>query len=128
MARFEEIMENEQFVNGLENVESYDALKDAFEKEGVNIDEVMDAVEADEAELTEADLEDVAGGVSGKDLARIVKQAYKTVKGGGVSIFKFGASCGILLVAYKDVLKYGDATHTYSEKTIMKAAKQLGCV
>ena len=128
MTRFEEIMANEEFVNGLDNTASYEEFVAAFEKEGVNIEEMIPADEA-EAELSEADLDEVAGGVSAKDLKRIVKAAWKTVKSGPVKgAWKFGTSCGILIRAYYDIEKYGDATHTYSEKEIMKAAKALGCV
>ena len=128
MTRFEEIMNNEEFVNGLDNAGSYEELVSAFENEGVNIEEIIPAEETEEAELSEEDLEDVTGGLSKKDVNRIVKAAVKLVKGNKIaSAWKFGTSVGILLKAYYDVEKYGDATHTYSEKQIMKAAKTLGC-
>ena len=126
MTRFEEIMNNEEFVNGLDNAASYEEFAGMFEKEGVNIAEMFPA-EEEEAELSEDDLDDVTGGVSAKDLKRIVKAAYKTVQN-PANVFKFGASCGILLRSYYDIQKYGNATRTYSEKQIMKAAKTLGCV
>ena len=127
MTRFEEVMANEEFVSNLENTASYEELAEAFAKEGVNIEEIMSA-EDEDAELSEDDLANVAGGVSSKDLARIVKAAIKTVKSGAiVGTWKFSTSCGILLRAYYDIQKYGDATHTYSEKQIMNAAKTLGC-
>ena len=127
MTRFEEVMANEEFVNSLDNAASYEELSEAFAKEGVNIEEILPTDDGD-AELSEDDLADVAGGVSAKDLKRIVKAAVKTVKSGPIKgAWKFGTSCGILLRAYYDIEKYGDATHTYSEKQIMKAAKALGC-
>jgi len=128
MTRFEEIM-TEEFVNGLDNAASYEEFVATFEKEGINIEEILPADEAEEAELSEDDLEDVTGGVSAKDLKRIVKSAWKIVKKGPVKgAWTFGSSAGILIRAYYDVEKYNDATHTYSEKQIMKAAKALGCV
>ena len=78
MTRFEEIMANEEFVNNLENTASYEELAEAFAKEGVNIEEIMSA-EDEDAELSEDDLANVAGGVSSKDLARIEKVAIKTL-------------------------------------------------
>lgn len=125
MTHFEEIMAKEEFVNTLENTASYEEFAEVFAKEGVNIEELMPS---DSEELSEDDLVDVAGGVSAKDLKRIVKAAVKTVKSGPVKgAWRFGTSCGILLKAYYDIEKYGDATHTYSESQIMKAAKALGC-
>lgn len=126
MTRFEEIMNNEEFVNNLDNATSYEEFAGMFEKEGVNIEEMLPA-EEEEAELSEDDLEDVTGGLSAKDLKRIVKASIKAVKN-PANVFKWGAACGILLRAYYDIEKYGDATHTYSEKQITKAAKTIGCM
>lgn len=129
MTRFEELMDNQAFVDSLDNVTSFDEFKAAFEKEGVDVEEIMSAGESEaDAELSEEALEAVAGGVSTKDLKRILKAAVETFKKGPfLGAWKFGTSCGILLRAYSDVQKYGDATRTYSEKQIMNAAKVLGC-
>ena len=51
MTRFEEIMNNEEFVNGLDNATSYEEFTGMFEKEGVNIEEMLPA-EEEEAELS----------------------------------------------------------------------------
>ncbi len=126
MTRFEEIMNNEEFVNNLDNAASYEEFASMFEKEGVNIEEMFPAEEAED-ELSEDDLDDVTGGVSAKDLKRIVKASFKAVKN-PVNVFKWGAACGILLRSYYDIEKYGNATRTYSEKQIMNAAKTIGCV
>lgn len=127
MTRFEELMNDQVFVDSLDNATSYQEVEAAFAKEGVDLNEVLPDEDA-AAELSEDDLENVTGGVSSSDLVRIVKAAYKTVKAGKFGIFKFGASCVILLHAYYDVQRYGNATRTYSEKQIMNAAKTLGCV
>lgn len=126
MTRFEEIMANEEFVNSLDNTASYEEFAAAFEKEGVNLKEVFPEEDA-EAELSEDDLADVSGGMSAGDLKRLVKNAYKVVTN-PVYAWKYGASCGVLLVAYYDTMKYGNATRTYSEKQITKAAKTIGCI
>ena len=87
------------------------------------------AEEAEEEELSEEDLEDVAGGVSSSQMKKILVAAFKRLKGGwrgaiGSSV----KDSAILITAYWDVMKYGNATRTFSEKQIMAAAKRFGCV
>ena len=131
MTKFEELMENQKFVESLENTESFDDVKAAFESNGVDLTEELDLNNIEEEELSEIDLDDVAGGVSTADLKRILKRSISIVSSGKVNPFKtawkYGKSCGILLKAYYDVQRYNNATRTYSEKQIMDAARYIGC-
>lgn len=131
MTKFEELMENQKFVESLENTESFDDVKAAFESNGVDLTEELDLNNIEEEELSETDLDDVAGGMSAADWKRILKRAVSIVSSGKVKPFstawKYGKSCGILLKAYYDVQRYNNATKTYSEKQIMDAAKYIGC-
>ena len=80
------------------------------------------------AELSEDDLSEVAGGLSAKDMKRLLKRAVAIVKDGPVKgTWKFSTSCGVLLRAYYDLNRYGNATRSYSESEIMRAAKYIGC-
>jgi len=127
MTKFEELMDNQEFVAGLENTGSFDDVKAAFKDNGVDLDEEL-ALNVDDAELTENDLAEVAGGISKGDMKRILKRAVSIVKEGPiVGTWKFSTSCGVLLRAYYDLNRYGNATRSYSEKEIMKAAKYIGC-
>ena len=127
MTKFEELMENKEFMESLENTASFDEVKEAFGNNGVNLDNELSADTAD-AELTENDLDDVAGGLSAADIKRILKRSIAIVKSGPiVGTWKFSTSCGVLLRAYYDLNKYGDATRSYSADEIMRAAKYLGC-
>ena len=127
MTKFEELMNNQEFVAGLENTGSFDDVKAAFKDNGVDLDEEL-ALNADDAELSEKDLEDVAGGLSKNDMKRLLKRAVAVVKDGPiVGAWKFSTSCGVLLRAYYDLNRYGNATRSYSEKEILKAAKYIGC-
>lgn len=131
MTKFEELMENKEFVDNLENTESFDDVKATFENEGVDIVDELDLNNIEEEELSEIDLNDVSGGVSAADLKRILKRSISIVSSGKKNPFKtawkYGKSCGILLKAYYDVQRYNNATRTYSEKEIMDAARYIGC-
>lgn len=127
MSKFEELMDNKEFVEGLENTESFDGVKAAFKENGVDLDEEL-AANVESEELSETDLDDVAGGLSKSDMKRLLKRAVAIVKDGPVKgTWKFSTSCGVLLRAYYDLNKYGNATRSYSESEIMKAAKYIGC-
>ena len=127
MTKFEELMDNKEFVEGLEKTGSYEEVKTAFKDNGVDLDEEL-ALSVEDEELSEDALEGVAGGLSAKDMKRLLKRAVAVVKDGPiVGTWKFSTSCGVLLRAYYDLNRYGDATRSYSEKEIMKAAKYIGC-
>lgn len=127
MSKFEELMDSKDFVEGLEKTESFDEVKENFKNNGVDIEAELGLAEGD-AELTEDDLADVAGGISAKDMKRLLKRAVAIVKEGPVKgAWKFSTSCGVLLRAYYDLNKYGNATRSYSESEIMRAAKYIGC-
>lgn len=127
MANFEELMDNKEFVEGLEQTGSFDDVKAAFKENGVDLDTELEFSTGD-AELSEGDLDEVAGGLSKADMKRLLKRAVAVVKDGPiVGTWKFSTSCGVLLRAYYDLNRYGDATRSYSEKEIMKAAKYIGC-
>lgn len=128
MSKFEELMDSKEFVEGLEKTESFDEVKESFKSNGVDLEAELGLAEGD-AELSEGDLADVAGGLSAKDLNRILKRAVAIVKDGPVKgTWKFSTSCGVLLRAYYDLNRYGNATRSYSESEIMRAAKYIGCV
>lgn len=127
MTKFEELMENKGFMEGLESTESFDGVKAAFKENGVDLDEEL-ATNVESEELSEADLDDVAGGLSKNDMKRLLKRAIAIVKDGPIKgTWKFSTSCGVLLRAYYDLNKYGNATRSYSESEIMRAAKYIGC-
>ena len=127
MTKFEELMDNKEFVEGLESTGSFDEVKAAFKDNGVDLDAEL-TPSAEDEELSEAALEGVAGGLSAKDMKRLLKRAVAVVKDGPiVGTWKFSTSCGVLLRAYYDLNRYGNATRSYSEKEIMKAAKYIGC-
>lgn len=127
MTKFEELMDNKEFVDGLENTESFDDVKAAFKDNGVDLDEEL-ALNVEDEELSEGDLDEVAGGLSKKDMKRLLNRAVAIVKEGPiVGTWKFSTSCGVLLRAYYDLNRYGNATRSYSESEIMRAARYIGC-
>lgn len=127
MSKFEELMESKEFVEGLEKTGSFDEVKESFKNNGVDLESELGLAEGD-AELSEDDLADVAGGLSTKDMSRLLKRAVAIVKDGPVKgTWKFSTSCGVLLRAYYDLNRYGNATRSYSESEIMRAAKYIGC-
>ena len=127
MTKFEELMDNKEFVDGLESTESFDDVKAAFKDNGVDLDEEL-ALNVEDEELSEGDLDEVAGGLSKKDMKRLLKRAVAIVKEGPiVGTWKFSTSCGVLLRAYYDLNRYGNATRSYSESEIMRAARYIGC-
>ena len=127
MSKFEELMDSKEFMEGLENTESFDDVKAAFKENGVDLDEELRA-NVESEELLEADLDDVAGGLSKSDMKRLLKRAVAIVKEGPVvGAWKFSTSCGVLLRAYYDLNRYGNATRSYSESEIMRAARYIGC-
>lgn len=127
MSKFEELMDSKEFVEGLEKTGSFDEVKESFKNNGVDLESELGLAEGD-AELSEDDLADVAGGLSTKDMSRLLKRAVAIVKDGPVKgTWKFSTSCGVLLRAYYDLNRYGNATRSYSESEIMRAAKYIGC-
>ena len=127
MSKFEELMDSKEFVEGLEKTESFDEVKESFKSNGVDLETELGLAEGD-AELSENDLADVAGGLSTRDMSRLLKRAVAIVKDGPVKgTWKFSTSCGVLLRAYYDLNRYGNATRSYSESEIMRAAKYIGC-
>lgn len=127
MSKFEELMDSKEFVEGLEKTESFDEVKESFKSNGVDLEAELGLANGD-AELSESDLDDVAGGLSSKDMKRLLKRAVAIVKEGPVvGAWKFSTSCGVLLRAYYDLNRYGNATRSYSESEIMRAAKYIGC-
>lgn len=127
MSKFEELMGSKEFVEGLEKTGSFDEVKESFKDNGVDLETELGLAEGD-AELSENDLADVAGGLSTRDMSRLLKRAVAIVKDGPVKgTWKFSTSCGVLLRAYYDLNRYGNATRSYSESEIMRAAKYIGC-
>lgn len=122
-------MLREEFAVALENVQTVEEAEALFEKDGMDIKALM-AEEAEEEELSEEDLDDVAGGISAKQMKKILKAAFKRLGGGGWRGAAGGAvyDSAILITAYWDVIKHGDATRTFSEEKIMDAAKRFGLV
>ena len=125
MTKFEELMEDKKFTDSLEGA-TFDEVKTAFKNEGVDLDVVLKTDEDKADELTENDLNEVSGGISGGDLFRIVKQSYKVVKEGKLGIFKYSMSAGVLLRAYYDSIVHNDVTRSYSEEEILRAARYMG--
>ena len=122
-------MLREEFAAALEKVQTVEEAEALFEKEGMDINALM-AEEAEEEELSEVDLEDVAGGVSAKQLKKILVAAFKRLGSGGWKGAAGSAvyDSAVLITAYWDVMKHGNATRTFSEKKIMAAAKRFGLV
>lgn len=125
MTKFEELMDDKKFTDSLEGA-SFDEVKAAFKNEGVDLDVLLKTDDDKADELTENDLDEVSGGITGGDLFRIVKQSYKVVKEGKFGIFKYGMSAGVLLRAYYDSIVYNDVTRSYSADEIMRAARYMG--
>lgn len=119
-------MLREEFVAALENVETMEEVKEIFQKDGINLDEMMEA-EIESEELSEDDLEDVAGGISSKQMKNILVAAFKRIKGGWRgALWGTAKDSAVLLTAYYDVMQHGNATRTFSEKEILAAAKRFG--
>lgn len=69
--------------------------------------------------------------MSAKQLGKIILAAgwrIVNTKGWKGAIKATAKDSAILLVAYYDVVKYGNATRTYSQKTIEGAAKRFGLI
>lgn len=102
--------ENELF----EKIEASETLEEALammNENGVSVteEELNDfASSLAPDELNEADLDSVAGG-------GILRTSMQHAK-----------ATGILLRAYYDTVKYGDATRTYSKEKIYESARTLG--
>ncbi len=122
-----QLMENADFQAKLEKAQDFDEYKAVFAAEGIDFEAEFSSDGDEGAELSAEDLDNVAGGISNSDVIRIVKNAYKVVKGGPVRWFKFGASAGILLRAYTDMKIYGNPTRSYSAQEIEWAGKSMGC-
>ncbi len=123
-------MLREEFVAALENVETMEEVVGLFQNEGIDLEALVAEAEGKD-ELSEEDLEDVAGGMSAKQLGKIILAAgWRIVnpKGWRGAIKATAQDSAILLVAYYDVVKYGNATRTYSQKTIESAAKRFGLI
>lgn len=123
-------MLREEFVAALENVETMEEVAELFQNEGTDL-EALAAEAQGKEELSEEDLEDVAGGMSAKQLGKIILAAgwrIVNTKGWKGAIKATAKDSAILLVAYYDVVKYGNATRTYSQKTIEGAAKRFGLI
>lgn len=121
-------MLREEFVAALENVETMEEVTDLFQKEGIDLEALAEEA-VEEVELSEEDLDDVAGGISTKQLGKLLLASAKRIlnpKGWKGAVKATAKDSAILLVAYYDVLKHGDATHTFSKKTIEGAAKRFG--
>lgn len=119
------VMEDTRFIQSLGETKSYEEFKDAFVAKGVDIENALP--DDGSNELSAEELENVAGGLSGNDLVRIVKASYKIIKKGPIrGAWTFGASYGVLIRAYYDVCVHGNVTYSYSEDEIMRAAHAVG--
>ena len=114
----DEAMADEEFQKSLEE-KTGEEVKAAYAERGIDIEKELSVDESDSEsdELSESDLENVAGGVklSLDFLAKAMKYVWK----GGIN-------AGIIARSYYDLKRYGNATRSYSAERIYQAARALG--
>lgn len=75
---FDELENDVQFKASIESAENYGDVVEAFKAKGIEVteDDIRQALEADSGELSEDNLENVAGGLSGTLAAFLIGLKY----------------------------------------------------
>lgn len=114
----EALMADQAFAESLDAMETKEEISAAFAAKGVDVVKEMELdKEVAEAELSEDDLEDAAGGVATATIALIISAAPLA--------WKVGTSAGILIRAAYDAKKYGNPYRSYSKKKVDSILKKL---
>lgn len=128
--KLDALHENEAFTTKISAATSYEEVKAAYATEGVDLDAVLDGVEASPSELSADDLDSVAGGISKSQVSEYLRALVKQLKmtKGGKSIsgtLQWGANYFILLTASVDAA-YGNVYKHYSYDQIKRAGDAMG--
>lgn len=125
MTKFEELMENEEFVKGLDDLKSVEEVAAAFKAQGVDVEKEMPET-TQNTELSENDLKQVSGGsitVAG------LLAACAAIGGTKWLSTLWNGSCFsaymILRKSNSDYKKKGNMYRTYSKKEVDNAMKTL---
>lgn len=125
MTKFEELMENEEFVKGLDEMKSVDDVATAFKFQGVDIEKEMPEM-AQSEELFEKDLNQVPGGVVLTVTG--ILAACTTIGGTKWLSTLYNGSCFsayMILRKSNSDYKKGNMYRTYSKEQVDKAMKTL---
>ncbi len=108
MAKFEQLMENEEFIAKLEACETEEATKALYAEYGLDMEPVVES-----EEISEDELENVTGGAV---ISALVIAAAPFA-------WKSGCKFGVLVRANYDAKRYGNMYRTYSKKQVDSAMK-----
>lgn len=106
-------MEDEAFQEKLGTLETEEEIKAAFSEKGVNFEKEFAVDESGERELSEEDMDNVAGGLL-TEAAIIALAPYA---------WKAGKMAGILIRSSYDARRYGNPYKTYSKSQVEKVVK-----
>lgn len=106
----EAAMEDEAFQEKLGTLETEEEIKAAFSEKGVDFEKEFAADESGEGELSEEDMDNVAGGLL-TEAVIIALAPYA---------WKAGKMAGILIRSSYDAKRYGNPYKTYSKSQVEK--------
>lgn len=112
----EAAMSDEAFANSLEKMETKEEVAAAFAAKGVDVEKEMGITEG-ETELSEDDLEGVAGGIAISTFVIAVSIGWKV-----------GSSAGILVRALYDYRTYGNPYRSYSKAKVDGLLRKLNLI
>ena len=114
MSKFEELMENEEFITKLRECDTDEKVAKLYEEYNVEFED------NESEEIFETELKNVAGGKSD-----ISADLLKAILGCCKSVFRSTTSYGVIMLAWYDAMR-GNVTKHYTEEQIRKAASNLG--
>lgn len=124
MAKLEELFENEEFVSKMEASETDEEMQALMDEYNL---EIPETVEKTDGELTEDDLQGVAGGMSVAGLVEAFKFVWDNGGGKAVTAIINPKTIKAFYVCSKanSDFKKGNMYRTYSEKTVNNAINTL---
>lgn len=124
MAKLEELFENEEFVAKMEATETEEDMQALMNEYNV---EIPDVKEGPEGELTEDDLQSVAGGMSVGGLVEAFKFVWDNGGGKAITAIINPKTIKAFYICSKANSDYnrGNMYRTYSEKTVRNAINTL---